>query len=344
MIFSVKFQPLNICEWNHCKIIDPLMKILLTGGSGFIGRHVLRKLLSENHEVIVPIRTGSHLPELAVNLHPIIVWGNFFDNSLLQQFASYHPEVIIHLASIRGEGQGRPEEYQRINVEGTEKLAAFAVTEEAKMFVYCSTVGVFGTIPQILPAGLPTPLAPDNNYHSSKYQAEQGIIRILNGKVPYCIVRPTITYGPGDNGFLPRLIQMVRKKTFPLIRTGIKIHLLQVETFAEVISRIINQKIMQDSTVILTDHTPVLLSEVVDTIYRHFYGKSYPSYLRLPYFFSASAKKIIKLLGMKSLYTSLQLISDSWYYDYGDLVQQYPVQLKDTLKEVKTYLQKEFPA
>lgn len=319
------------------------MRILLTGSSGFIGSYVLRRLLSENHEIIIPIRIRSKPPEITGNHHPIVIWGDFFEKSLLQKLEEYHPEVIIHLASIRGEGKGSSEIYQRVNVEGTETLSAFALNTGIKMFIYCSSVGVFGTIPRMLPANLKTPLAPDNTYHYSKYQAEQVIVRSLNGKVPYCIIRPTITYGAGDDGFLYKLVQMVRNRKFPVMNTRIKIHLLQVETFAELISQIIRYNNFNNSTLILTDKIPVNLFDIVNTIYQHFYSKPYPGYLRLPHFLSDFVKLVCRFLGMKSLYTSLQLISNSWYYDYGNIIEQYSIELKDTLSEIKKYLQKEFP-
>jgi nucleoside-diphosphate-sugar epimerase len=319
------------------------MRIILTGSSGFMGSQLLINLLSKGHEVLAPVRSQS-MNYINVN-HPSLklIKGNFFDSGLFKQYQDFKPEAIIHLASIRGEGHGSWEDYFKINVEGTQRLARFAVEMRVRLFIYCSTVGVYGTVPAQLPAGLQTPLLPDNNYHRSKYEAEQQIISLLQDQIPYVILRPTITYGKGDDGFPAKLINLVRSTKFPLIRKTVKIHLLNIETFIEVVFLFLNEKSKKDSIILLADHKPVKLSDLTDTIYAHFFSKPYPKLIRLPEFIYSFLKVFCRMFNIKSLYTSLKLISESWYYDVNVLSKTYSIVLRDTLSSMKSYMSEEFP-
>ncbi len=316
--------------------------IILTGSSGFIGSYMLNDL-SKSYNLILPSRNPQKLSKVTYQGKHQQMQGLFYDGKIISEYQKYNPEVIIHLASIRGEGKGGWNDYRRVNVFGTEQLLDFALTTNVKLFVYFSTVGIYGTIPKVLPAGIHTEPNPDNFYHQSKYEAEQLVIEKLKGKVPFAIIRPTITYGPGDNGFLVNLIDLVRKKKFPLIRKNIKIHLLNVHTISELILLLIQGNFSNQLIINLADHKPVEFHELVNLIYSHFHRKNYPGYLQVPSWTFSAGKYVCDTLDLKKLKTSLQLVSESWYYEVSPLRENYSFKQIDTLDSISELLYHEFP-
>jgi thioester reductase-like protein len=316
------------------------MKILLTGSTGFIGSNVLSSLLDNQFEVMAPVRSVSHGKLTIKHKNLLSVEGDFWDDSVFDAYQKFNPDVIIHLAAIRGEGFGNYDEYHKVNIIGTEKLVNYALENGVKSFIYCSTVGVYGTIPISLPAGLGTNPSPDNKYHLTKFQAERIVTETLKDKIPFIILRPTITYGPGDNGFLVRLVHLVKNNKFPLNRQPVNIHLLNIETFKTLVLFLVQNNIKVNNPLIVADQSPVLLSEIVNGIYHHYYNSPYPKYLRVPGIFFELLKKVTVLFGMSKLETSLRLISESWYYDTSSLSKILPVQLSDTMEGIQFYLRK----
>ncbi len=320
-----------------------MSKILLTGGSGFLGRYALHTFLKLGAQVLVPTRHPQQLGKLFgrqfENLH--IVKGVFYHPDLLDRYREFNPDYIVHLAAIRGEGNGKWRDYYEVNVRGTEVLVQFALEQRPKKFLYCSTVGVFGTIPARLPADPWAPAEPDSMYHKSKYLAENYVVSELRNYIPLAIVRPTITYGPGDTGFIARMAAMVQKKIFPLVRTPIKIHLLDVYTFARALPIILNAS-EKEIFVNLADKHPVLLQDVVNVMYRYFHGKPYPRWRVVPPFVFTLGKGATRITHLDALTISLRLISESWYYDTSHM-EQLNISQIDSLEGIRNYLKKVFP-
>ncbi len=320
-----------------------MAKILLTGGSGFLGRYALHTFLKLGAQVLVPTRHPRQLGKLFGrqfrNLE--IVKGIFYDPTLIERYKEFQPDFIVHLAAIRGEGNGKWRDYYEVNVKGTEILVQFALEHPPQKFLYCSTVGVFGTIPARLPADPWTPAEPDSLYHKSKYLAENYVVNELRNAIPLAIVRPTITYGAGDTGFIARMATLVQKRLFPLVRGSVKIHLLDVHTFARALPIILNAS-AKEIFINLADKHPVYLREVVDVMYRYFHGKHYPHWRRVPKLFYTLGKSATRLTHMNALTISLRLISESWYYDTSHM-EQLKIPQINTLEGIGNYLKKVFP-
>ena len=315
------------------------MKIIMTGGSGFIGRNIIKSLLQNNHTILAPARNKDSFPfkQPVADFYPLN--GLFYEDSMIEHYHRFDPEIILHLAALRGEGQGSLNDYYQVNVQSTQKLIEFALQQQVKLFIYFSTVGVHGTIPAKLPAGVQSPINPDSVYHITKYEGEKLVERKLKHRIPYLIIRPTITYGPGDNGFLYKLIDLVHRTRFPLIRKDILIHLLNVETISRFVNTAIEKPVFQDKEFILADHSPVKLHDLVSTIYTHFYNRTYPSFLKVPGFLYTVGEKTTAILHWTGLNISLKLLSHSWFYDTGYLQKYFSDPLSDTLTSVKAYLE-----
>ena len=311
--------------------------IFLTGVSGFIGSNIAKKLLDKNYKVIAPIRKESLNKINSLNKYENlkVITGDFFSPDILKKI-SEKIDVVIHFASIRGEGGGSEKDYQKINVEGTESLLKFANAKKIPGFIYCSSVGVLGTIPENQPAGVNQKVNPDNLYHNSKWQSEQLVKGYHSSRLNTCIVRPTITYGTGDDGFLPKLIEMVKLKRFPLSSKDVYIHLLDVNAFSNLIFKIIDSKELEGKTYIVADKSPVLLKDVANQI-SGFLGKN-SGWIKLPVFVLNMAEFCLKLLNQKKLLTSIQLINQSWTYQLDETVNDLGYQPSETFSVLNNYL------
>jgi nucleoside-diphosphate-sugar epimerase len=314
--------------------------LLLTGASGFIGSNIIDALAAD-YRIIAPIRSES-LKKLTVSNRSAkglkIVQGDFYDDSLFTSLSEEKIDAILHFAAIRGE-TGDPEQvYRNLNVEATEKLLDFAHKHHINRFLYCSTVGVLGTIPDRQPAQIDDEPQPDSFYHQSKWQAEKIVKKYQQNGFNIIILRPTITYGQNDDGFIPKLISLVAKKRFFYPRKKVNIHLLSVDALAELIKNILRNDLFDGQAYFVADKNPVELQLLVDRINIKLNGDTYPSYKQIPWFIFQQMIRLLDIAGQKGLRTSVQLISQSWTYDIGRTCQNLGYQPVDTMEEIDRIL------
>jgi len=293
--------------------------VLITGATGFIGSHLTEKLLLENqyHVVAVVRKNKNHKNVIELkNKGVILVEGNFYDKKSLEEiFEKYSIQTLIHTAALRGGGAGTKEEYRKINVFGTEVLLEESFKRHVKKFIFCSSVGVFGTIPPKLPANLKTKLNGDNDYHHSKILAEGKVQEFINKGLNAFIVRPTITYGSLDNGFPATLVKLVKKRRLLLPFSDNKIHLLDVNNLTDIFIRILKTNNLMNRIFIAADEAPISMRELVNLIHFHYYKRNYPSFLKLPDLIFKVLSTFFQLTRNEKWLIRILLISKSWYYD-----------------------------
>jgi nucleoside-diphosphate-sugar epimerase len=311
--------------------------ILITGATGFIGSHVIDKLLSEKtYKIVAIVRNINNYKnvETLKQNGVILIKGCFYDKDTVENVFNRFPvSHVIHVAALRGAGAGNNKDYFTVNVKGTEVLLQSSFEHNIKKFLFLSSVGVFGTIPEDLPANLNSRLVGDNKYHNSKILAEQKVKLYTKKGLDAYIVRPTITYGPGDDGFPTTLINMVKGRTFICPAKDIKIHLLDVFSLADLLSRIIKLNNLYQRVFIAADEVPVSLGELVDLIYFHFYNKKYPSLLKLPNILFRMLSNVFILLRNEKWLTRILLISKNWNYDISETtkaIQYVPAKTADS--------------
>jgi len=150
-----------------------MKKILVVGGAGYIGSHMVRELLDEGYDPLVfdNLSTGHDwaVPEGR------LVRGDLCDPSALERlFAENRFDAVLHFASFIqvGESVTAPLKYYRNNVANTLNLLAAMEKAEVKRFVFSSTAAVYGT-PVEVPIGEEAPLQPENPYGRSKLMMEE---------------------------------------------------------------------------------------------------------------------------------------------------------------------------
>jgi len=298
--------------------------LLITGSTGFIGSHVAERLLSEKrYGIIAIVRKKMNYKNVndLQNKGAILFEGSFYDRDLLGGiFKEFPIKSVIHTAALRGGGAGTTKDYNRINVLGTEALLEASFENQVRKFIFFSSVGVFGTIPRELPAKILTELNGDNEYHKSKILAEKKASEFIEKGLNVLIIRPTITYGRGDDGFPKTLVELVKKRILFIPFKDVKIHLLDVTGCAELVSQMLKARDLNERVFIVADDAPILLGELANLIHFHCHGVNYPRFLRMPTSVFRAMSMVLQLMGREKWATRILLISDDWHYDISKTV------------------------
>ena len=190
--------------------------ILVTGGAGYTGGHLCRKLVSAGNQVRTLVLPGSETEALK-SLEIEIVTGDLTKKETLVP-AVRGVELVYHIAAVYREENVPRQVFWDVNVQGTRNLLDTALEEGVTRFVHCSTVGVQGDI-EAPPATEDAPYNPGDYYQESKMEGELLALKFHKEKgLPLVVIRPVGIYGPGDLRFL-KLFRMVQKR-MPVLGSG----------------------------------------------------------------------------------------------------------------------------
>lgn len=148
------------------------MKVLVSGGAGYIGSHTVRELLARGHQVVVldTLELGNKQSLLGAPL----IQGDTANGALLDKiFNEEKPDAVMHFAAYKapGESMSQPAKYFRNNVSGTLSLLEAMLRHDCRYFVFSSSCAVFGT-PKDLPVTEDAPFGPESVYGETKLMVE----------------------------------------------------------------------------------------------------------------------------------------------------------------------------
>jgi nucleoside-diphosphate-sugar epimerase len=184
--------------------------ILVTGGSGFVGSALIKRLLSEHRDILAVGRSDVNLPVETVKVSSFSELG-----ALGQRLGSI--DVVVHCAArahIMNDNTVDPlAEYRKVNVDGTLNVARHALEAGVKRFLFVSSIKVNG---EHTPPGRPfteeAAPAPEDPYGISKYEAERELQALCaETDMELVIIRPPLVYGPGVKGNFASMIRLMEK-------------------------------------------------------------------------------------------------------------------------------------
>ena len=176
------------------------MKVLVTGGTGFIGPKVVRAIRDAGHDVRALVRDRKRgASAAALGAEPIE--GDMTDAASLR-IAAQGVDAVVHLVAIR---QGRPEQFQQVMVDGTRNLLAAAKEAGATRFVHMSALGASAETKDLVP------------YYGAKWETEQDV---QASGLDHVIFRPSFVFGR-DGGILTTFRKIAKlAPVTPIVGSG----------------------------------------------------------------------------------------------------------------------------
>ncbi|MCC5847015.1 MAG: NAD-dependent epimerase/dehydratase family protein [Verrucomicrobia bacterium] len=194
------------------------MKILVTGGTGFTGKALVKRLLDDGHEVVaLDYKEGLKTRELS-DWGAKVVIGSVTDAEVVKSCME-GVDVVQHLAAAFREMNVPESHYDDVNVGGTRTVLAAAEAAKVKKFIYCSTCGVHGNV-ENPPGDETSRIDPADYYQRTKYQAEPLVVEAAARGLDATILRPAAIYGPGDPERFQMIFRKVKQGKFPMFGDG----------------------------------------------------------------------------------------------------------------------------
>jgi nucleoside-diphosphate-sugar epimerase len=239
-------------------------------------------------------------------------------------------DVIIHLGAIRGARSVSKEAYLRVNIDATETLGTYAQRTGAKL-IFCSSVGVYGTVPETLPATTDSPFQPDTVYHYTKIEAEKRLKALVGQGLMCVILRPGITYGTEDYGFPYMLVKLIDRGFLILPAEPVQIHLVDVDMLCDVFLATMTRSVDSGAVYNVADKSPVVLEDLVDFVSHELRQSSYPRWKRMPGALFRVGEATATLINSDLWRTRFQLMGKSWYYETDSMTTSLDVLQCDTI-------------
>ena len=194
------------------------MRSFVTGGTGFTGSALVRRLLDRGDEVrvldVTPGLADADLERRGARL----VLGSVTDETLVDELTR-GVDRVFHIAAVFRQINVPNAVYQGVNAEGTRAVAEAALRHGVTSFVYCSTQGVHGDI-KSPPGDENSPIEPEDYYQQTKYEGEQHVQALVKRGLPATILRPTAIYGPGDPARFLMLFRAASRGWFLMFGNG----------------------------------------------------------------------------------------------------------------------------
>lgn len=198
------------------------MNVLVTGGTGFLGRHTVWRLAARGHNVLF---TGRNAREAAavksLGGHDVdFVALDHGSEAARATLASCcrGVDAVVHCAALASPW-GTRQAFERSNVKAVDEVLAACRARDVAKLVHISSPSIYFEFADRLQVREDSPLpVPVNDYARSKRAAEA---LVLGAALPHSIIlRPRAIFGPWDNALLPRLLRLMRLGRVPLLRGG----------------------------------------------------------------------------------------------------------------------------
>jgi UDP-N-acetyl-alpha-D-quinovosamine dehydrogenase len=288
-------------------------RFLITGATGFVGSALVRRLLQDNFSITVTVLPGEDPGNLPENVKRVIVppLSDHSDYSTCLQDI----DIVVHLAArvhVMQEIASNPlQEFRKVNLHGTERLARQAAKAGVKRFVFLSTIGVNGNMSGSRVFTEEDVPRPHNNYSISKLEAEISIREIseMTG-MEVVIARAPLVYGPGNPGNFLSLLRVISKGIpLPLASVSNQKSFLYVENLVDALASCATHPAAADQTYLVSDgedvSTPDLIHRVSSALGRP--ARLFPvpaSLIRLAGKLTGKSAAVERLLGSLTVNSS----------------------------------------
>ncbi len=235
------------------------MNILITGATGFIGRHLVKRLAKEGkYNIWCVVRTTSNIAPLrAYNAR--FIYADITDpNALIKIKGDF--DVLYHCAALVENADSF--ELNHINKIGTRNACDLAYNLNVKRFIYLSSVAVVSGNDRV-PLVEDLPYSATNKYGQSKIDAEKTVIEYRSRGVPTVILRPPMVYGPDEPHMMGTLLKLLKFRMLPVINNGKNhLHMIYVENLVEALVFCLNNDKFLSGTYFVADSEVLTVKEL----------------------------------------------------------------------------------
>ena len=297
------------------------MRILVTGGTGFLGQHLVQALLERGHQVWM---LGRHFASAG----GLLAAGASKVQADLRDCASIidacaQMDAVYHVGALSAPW-GRSADFHAINVGGTEHVVAGCVRHGVGRLIVVSSPSVLfnGRDQHLLTDAAPYPARFISTYSATKKLAEDRVNAAIRQGLPALILRPKAIFGPGDTTTFPRLIRAARQGRLPQIGSGRNlVDLTYVDNVVQALVLALAAPAAVGKTYTITNDEHVALWDVITTVLRQL---GIPAQLRkLPVTLAMAAARLMELraqlTGREPLLTrySVAVLARTQTYDIG---------------------------
>ncbi len=237
--------------------------VLVTGATGFIGSHLVKRLLAlGGYSIVVVSRFTEKAKELeqqGVKLLKV----DITKKEDLKKLQNLNIDIIIHSAACVGR-KSKKRNLTKTNIEGTENICKLAVELGVERLVYLSSVAVVSGNKQI-PLTEDLPFLATNQYGESKLEAEKKVLAYRRKGVPAVILRPSMVYGADEPHAFSTLMKLLRFRLIPVLNKGqAKMHLAYVENVVEAIVFSLTNQNMLEGVFFVADKEVLTVGQVFE--------------------------------------------------------------------------------
>jgi nucleoside-diphosphate-sugar epimerase len=233
--------------------------ILVTGATGFIGRHLISRLIGLDKYSIVAISRFSKRANKTKKKIKLIK-ADITKEKNLEKLTKIPIDVIIHCAaSVEGK---KKKNLDKTNILGTENICKLGVELGVEKFIYLSSVAVVSGNKE-LPLTEELPHSATNLYGQSKLEAEKKVLIYRRKGLPVIILRPPMVYGEDEPHAFPFLLKLLSWRMIPLLEGGrYKLHLAYVENVVEAIIFALENNDMFEGSFFVADDEVLTIEQV----------------------------------------------------------------------------------
>ncbi len=192
----------------------------VTGGTGFIGRNLIERLLAKDWQVVALHRGTSNTKPLKM---PGVrrVEGSITDPESLLRAMPEQPDVVFHLAASTNMWSPRNQQQTRVNVDGTRNMVSTALQRKAGRFIHTSSIAAFGFHRKRITEKTPS-TASDSwvNYMRTKRLAELQVQQAIESGLDAVVVNPANVIGPFDRRNWGGIIRQLARGDLPGLPAG----------------------------------------------------------------------------------------------------------------------------
>lgn len=236
-------------------------KIIITGGTGFVGNALIDNLVKKNIYQIISLVRSHKITQQGIEQ---IIAENIFEIDLPENI-----DAVIHLAGrahiLNDQTIDPLAEFRKVNVVGTLQLARQALEKKVKRFIFMSSIGVNGSVTTQQPFTEDSVPQPHADYAVSKLEAEQELKKLFDGSdTELVIIRPPLVYAAHAPGNFARLLKLVDTNLpLPFARTHNKRSFVALENLTNFIETCIKHPKAANQTFLIADETSISTGELV---------------------------------------------------------------------------------